>query len=105
MNRPTKIRMVYQELRAVLGDEFSAKEALQSAALLVEIAEKEADFGASTNGAPPTFDELPVDVALADGGWRILSRDKALRRAQFEDEEVKVGKPITFETYGLGLAA
>jgi len=106
MNRPSKVRMVYQELRAVLGDELPAKEALQSAALLVELFDKDdADFGASIQEQRATFDELPVDVALADGGWRVLSREKSILHAEFGGEEIDVLKQMALKNYGLGIAA
>ena len=106
MNRPVKIRLVYRELRTVLGDELSAKEALRSAALLVELFDKDdADFGASTQEQRATFDELPVDVALSDGGWRILSREKSILHAEFGGEEIDVRKQMALKNYGLGIAA
>jgi hypothetical protein len=106
MNRPAKVRMVYQELRAVLGNELSAKEALETAALLVELFDKDkAEFGAGILEQRPTFDELPVDVGLADGGWRVLSREKFISHAEFGGDEIDLRKQIAFKNYGLGVAA
>ena len=47
MNRSSKVRAVYHELRIALGDQVSAKEALRSAARMVELFDADdALFGA-----------------------------------------------------------
>ena len=106
MNRPTKVRKVYRELRAVLGADISAKEALRSAAMLVDLYETDgAAHGANFREQRPTFDELPVDVAIADGGWRVMARETSILHAEFGGEEIDVRKQMNLRNYGLEMAA
>jgi hypothetical protein len=106
MNRPTKVRKVYHELRTTLGSELSELEALQTAAMLVELFEKDdALFGASINEQRATFDELPLDVAMADGGWRVLSRERSILHAEFGGDDMDIVGQMKIKNYGLGIAA
>ncbi len=76
MRRSEKVTAVYHELRQSVGAGATASEVLECAASLVDLfldAEDGARYELRTE--QPTFDMLAVDVALADGGWRILSRD------------------------------
>jgi hypothetical protein len=76
LNRPNKIRRVYKELRDTLGSEISSYEALKSSALLVELFDDRDDTSfVRLAEARPTFDELPLDLAFADGGWRVMKRE------------------------------
>jgi hypothetical protein len=82
-----KIRQVFSELRHALGKQIPAIELLQLAAKLVEATcapsarddEKIVSLRRSIN-------ELPLDEAFADGGWRIMTRDRAYNFDQFEDD-------------------
>ena len=39
------------------------------------------------HGTPrPTFEELPLDNAFADGGWRVLARESSRFVDDFSDE-------------------
>ncbi|HOW77155.1 MAG TPA: hypothetical protein PK959_14750 [Candidatus Competibacteraceae bacterium] len=72
MNRPQQIRAVFQELRRTVGDRFTARELLEQAAALVElftVPEDHSRFELRTGGVP--FEEWSLDVAMADGGWRL----------------------------------
>jgi hypothetical protein len=87
MNRPQEVLCVYRELRSQLGNEFPAKELLKSAAKLVQIVHGEGPItGVKPKNTRPTFDELPVDKAMEDGGWKLLSNEPSwLREANDED--------------------
>ena len=34
----------------------------------------------------PSMDQLPLDEAFADGGWRMMARDRAYDTEHFEDD-------------------
>lgn len=70
MNRATKIRQVYTELRREIGDRLPAHEVLSSAVHLVGLYEPAVVEPASPGR--PRFEELPVDKAFEDGGWRVM---------------------------------
>ena len=76
MNQSAKVRAIYQELRQVVGLKASAAEMLACAASLVELFSLDDNIPACelNEGRQPNY-MLPVDVALADGGWRTLSRE------------------------------
>lgn len=85
MNRPSRIKILYNEVRETLGAEISPKEALQLAAHLVDIADgRDSIKGAQITEQRDTFDELPIDQALADGGWKVLNREREIVRAVFD---------------------
>lgn len=76
MHQAAKVLEIYRELRSALGEKASSQEVLRSAASLVELFSIEEGI--------PQFDDhygrtpkhmLPVDAAIADGGWRILAED------------------------------
>lgn len=74
MNRPQQVRAIFQELRRTVGDRFSARDLLEQAATLVDlftVPEDNTRFELRTGGVP--FEEWSLDVAMADGGWRILN--------------------------------
>lgn len=76
MNRARQVREVFSELRTSLGSDVSAAEALECAAALVDLFTEGEDtpgFSLRTGGVP--FEMRAVDVALADGGWRVLCQE------------------------------
>ena len=76
MNRRQMVNRIYEEFRAEFGDEIPAHELLQSAANFVEIIRgNEPITGAKLQSPRYTFEERPVDDAMADGGWRVLCRE------------------------------
>jgi hypothetical protein len=85
--RTLKIRQVFVELRYALGTEIPAIELLQLATRLVDATrtpvigddDKIVELRASN-------DQLPLDEAFADGGWRIMARDCAYDIDHFEDD-------------------
>ena len=76
MQQPAKVTAVYRELRQALGLKATAGEILACAASLVELFSFDDGMPAYElrEGRQPN-DMMAVDVALADGGWRTLSRE------------------------------
>jgi hypothetical protein len=85
MNRPQKVHQVFAELRRALGNEIPAIELLQFAARLVDDTRK-ATGGGEKNIAATSFDELPLDEVFADGGWRMMARNRAYSSEHFEED-------------------
>lgn len=76
MRQSEKVRAVYVELRGAVGPRASAAEVLAIAASLVELFSVDEGMPSYDlrEGRQP-FDMLPVDRVMADGGWRMLSRE------------------------------
>jgi hypothetical protein len=85
--RAFKIRQVFAELRYALGNEMPPIELLQLATKLVD-ATCAPSIGDEDKivALRPSHDQLPLDQAFADGGWRILARDRAYSPEQFDDD-------------------
>ncbi len=85
--RAFKVRQVFAELRWAVGNEIPAIELLQLATKLVD-ATRATLIGDVDKivALRPSHDQLPLDEAFADGGWRIMARDHACNLEQFEDE-------------------
>ncbi|MBN8437996.1 MAG: hypothetical protein J0L95_08135 [Candidatus Accumulibacter sp.] len=76
MRQSEKITAIYRELRQSVGARATAAEVLACSAALVDLFSDEEDgVGYELQTGRQPFDMLPVDVVLADGGWRILSRE------------------------------
>ena len=74
MQRPAQIRAIFAELRAALGQEAHARDLLQLAHLILrahEAPSAEEDIVVPI-GRTPLF-ALPLDIAMEDGGWRVLN--------------------------------
>lgn len=73
MNKSAQIKAIYHELRSVVGSRASTQEILQCANSLVElfsIDEGTPRCDMWTGGI--SFENWSLDVAIADGGWRIF---------------------------------
>ena len=106
MNKPAHVRAIYHELRAAVGNEFPADELLKAASKLVELASVEdRNAVASIREPRPTREELPVDRAIADGGWQLLSQGSNVINATFGGEESDAEKRTKLKEYGIGIAA
>ena len=104
MNRPQTVIQIYRELRSKVGDEFPAYELLRSAGKLVEIIRGDGPItGARPQTPRPTFDERPVDEVIADGGWKLLSRE--WRGEKDGDDTLSVRARMQLNGYGLEMAA
>jgi hypothetical protein len=80
MNRPKKVKYIYQEFRSKLSEIFSDRELLILAAKLVDIndkgnSKKRADNYSERTPSRRVFEETPLDELLTDGGWKILNRE------------------------------
>ena len=106
MNRPQKVNQVYHELRSEVGDEFPAYELLRSAAKLVEIIQDDGPItGARLQNPRATFYERPGDEVIADGGWKLLSRDSSWLREIGGDDALSVRARAQLHDCGLEMAA
>jgi hypothetical protein len=85
MSQPRKVREVYAELKAMLGDSVSSAELLECAGMMVEVAngKDRRRFGMMTPRA--TFDELPLDVVFGQWQWRLV-----VREYRGDEEQVEV---------------
>lgn len=82
-----KIRQVFAELRHALGNEIPAIELLQLAAKLVDVTRAPSVGNDDKIVILRRFnDQLPLDEAFADGGWRMMARDRAYNAEDFEDD-------------------
>ncbi len=106
MNRPDRVRKVYGELRRALGDQFPSHEILRTAARLVDIFDDRKGYSGIRHGAPrPTFEELPLDKAFADGGWRILSRESNQFAELYSEDPRDLTVRRKLRSLGMELAA
>jgi hypothetical protein len=75
MRKPALIRALYAELRQMLGDEVSSSDVLKIANKFLQAytdpLDETSDYGVPTDSR--SFHSLPVDEAMRDGGWRIMS--------------------------------
>lgn len=85
--RASKVRQVFAELRYALGNEIPTIELLQLATKLVD-ATRMPSTGDNDKivALRPSHDQLPLDQAFADGGWRIMARDRGYGHEQFDDD-------------------
>jgi hypothetical protein len=87
MQRSKIVKVLFWELRAA-GVEGSAKDILRLAHFLLQshLGEigREDDFGRVVDSR--ALPGLPVDIAMADGGWRLLEFENS--RARHLDSEV-----------------
>ena len=87
MNRARQVREVFVELRRSIGDRASPKDLLECAASLVELFDQDEGgpvYDLRTGGTP--FINWAIDVAFADGGWRVLGFESA-NEEELEREE------------------
>ena len=106
MSRPHRVRKVYGELRRSLRDRFPSHEILKTAARLVDLFDGREGHSGIRHGTPrPTFEELPLDKAFADGGWRILAREYSLFVEVYSEDprNLTVGREL--KSLGMELAA
>jgi len=85
--RAYKIRQVFAELRHALGNELPTVELLQLAAKLVDVTQPvSVRDDEKIVKLRPSMDQLPLDEAFADGGWRMMARDRAYDMDHLEDD-------------------
>lgn len=108
MNRSAQVREVYAELRLSLGNRFTTSETLEAAMSLVELFSTDEDNGAPRfelrlGGLP--FHQWALDVALADGGWRVLEQELFQSRVIEEQEEWEMAAHQGFKQLAEGAMA
>jgi len=85
--RSLKVRAVFAELRLALGKDIPAGELLQLAAALVDASYPRKDNdGKPDVRARPATDQVPLDKAFADGGWRIMDAEPRWIKEAIWDE-------------------
>lgn len=88
MTGPRKLRRIYRALRTEFGNELSSHELLRLAHSMLRVGRGDDITNVVELRLPSRrFDELGLDEALADGGWRILNRERELMREAFDDDE------------------
>jgi len=76
MNRPEKVRIVFAELSAVMGDTMSPADLLECAWLMVDYA----NGGTGRKGfdlrtGPTPFEELSLDILFERWSWKLVCRE------------------------------
>ena len=87
MNRSQKVRAIYIELMGSLEGAMPRREVLSLAVQLLD----QYDSDRTYDGYGNTDDSIvpdceAVDVALADGGWRLRARERLFRDAHFDED-------------------
>ena len=103
-SRSIKVRQVFAELRHALGAAIPAVELLRLAAALVDASVPVEHGDAHCNiGLRPAFDQLPLDKAYADGGWRIMEAEPRCATAStWEDDPHSGGLKVSTVKSELG---
>ena len=86
MTRPEQVRAIFHELRRTVGGNASAREILVCADSLVALFSQDDEPHFDTRVGSLPFENWAMDVAMADGGWRILW-DEIRRGTDFTGEE------------------
>lgn len=85
MNRSLHVKKIFQViLNSDIG--ITAGDAIRLAALIVETAYDEPQGYRDRGNVVANFYSQPVDVAIADGGWRILVEDGRSNSCIFDEE-------------------
>lgn len=103
MTSSKKVKAIYAELRAALGSEISMREAMETAAMLVDLSYQDPDADVSAYDAPIRT-QMAVDTSFSDGGWRNLNREKCWSQDNHRpsgDHELR----RNLKTFGLRIAA
>lgn len=90
MRNPAKLRAIYAELRRAAGTDVSAGDLVRLAHLILRTYNAETD-SVDDYGRPAdsrAFCSLPVDEAMMDGGWRVLTFE-AKRRYGIDDVDTQ----------------
>src|SRR5687767_11133072 len=84
--RAFKVRQVFAELHYALGNELPTIELLDLATRLVDATSAPSDDDDEIVTLHLPGEQLPLDEAFADGGWKIMARHRAYDGEQFEDD-------------------
>ena len=98
---------VYAELHLAVGGLATSSELLRAAADIVELSEpsrqEKPRFRLHVGGLP--FEQWPLDVAMADGGWRVMSHEREVIRSLYDEERDAVSDQIEIEHWMMEHAA
>jgi hypothetical protein len=86
--RSIKVRQVFLELRRALRADIPAGELLRLAAALVDAAhpiECRTEERCISDG--PALDQVPLDRAFSDGGWRVMQRESKWVANTYRDDD------------------
>jgi hypothetical protein len=107
MTRSKRVREVFLELKRTVGDLATTPELLQAAADLVELLDPvrpdRSGFDLRIGGLP--FERWSLDVAMADGGWRVLNHEKDTVRELFDGERDSVSNDLEVQHWMMEHAA
>ena len=84
--RSIKVREVFVELRRALGTEVPAGELLRLAAALVDAAHPN-EIHSEHRSDRPASDQVPLDRAFSDGGWRVMHRESNWMLGAYRDDD------------------
>lgn len=102
MNRPQKVKEVYQELRMMLGDEYPAHELLGSAALLIEVIEEDDSKPEKKRQEPwVQIYVKPIDKIIAEDSWKNLSHEYWWLQKIGEDDVMSLQAQSQLKDHGL----
>jgi hypothetical protein len=77
MNRSKQLLLVFAELRSALGDTMTAREVLETAERLVDLANYREIINRCGTADYDTPGCVPLDRAFDDGGWALLHQGYA----------------------------
>jgi len=100
MNNAAKVRQVYHELRKTVAEDATASEVLQHAHSLVKLFSDEVvapECSLRTGGV--AIENQALDVAFADGGWRIFQYEMNHNRSYYSGEDWDGVSPDLLEGY------
>lgn len=101
MRKPKRIRMIYAELREVLGPSVPASDLLKVANVILRA--YNTDVSDSDGFGRPGFNRsivsLPLDEAIADGGWRVLEFEQSERPDSFHDKDFSFILKLTVTSF------
>ena len=82
MNRPQKLGRFFQELKSALGSEIPTTELLEAASAMVSIHDRVMDPTpkASIAENDRSFESIETGIAMSDGGWRVMDKERELMR-------------------------
>jgi hypothetical protein len=87
VGRSIKVRQVFVELRHALGAEIPAGELLRLAAALVDATRPIEGRDEHQRRDRPAFDQVPLDRAFSDAGWRIMHRESNWVANAYRDDD------------------
>lgn len=99
MRKNQKVTAIFFELQSQLQEIYSNSDYLNVAAELARILDDTKPVPLKNHSIQRrTFDEMPLDHAMKDGGWRVLHREYCETRAFEEDADSYVIKRAPYNS-------